>query len=372
MKAFIASNHEPTTVKVRQLLLGEGQDCPAGHVVTLDLAANQLGHLQPAPDLLIVVLSPDTQRALTVLAALRPLTQARVLVVGPASDPKIMLQALRAGAGDYIDEAELQIDLAAALKRLRTEMVGQIEPGRTVAVFAPSGGSGSSTLAVNVATVLAQEHKTALLFDMKLERGDLAPLLDLRPTHTLADLCQNAAHMDRSMFESSLARHKSGVHLLAPPHSFTDIALVTPEGVRQALTLARALFPYVVVDLDNCVREEQTQILRQADIILLVLRLDFTCVRNAQRVLEHFDLLGIARDRIRLVVNRYGQPKEVPAAKAEEALNMKISHYVPDDPRTVNVANNNGVPAVLEAPRSSVSRSVTKLAASINGRHKAR
>src|SRR5262249_54899068 len=210
MKAFIASNHEPTTVKVRQLLLGEGQDCPAGHVVTLDLAAIQLSHLQPAPDLLIVVLSPDTPRALTVLTALRPLTQARVLVVGPASDPKIMLQALRAGASDYIDEAELQTDLPAALKRLRTEMVGQAETGRTVAVFAPSGGSGSSTLAVNVATVLAQEHKTALLFDMKLERGDLAPLLDLRPTHTLADLCQNAAHMDRSMFESSLARHKSG------------------------------------------------------------------------------------------------------------------------------------------------------------------
>ena len=72
----------------------------------------------------------------------------------------------------------------------------------------------------------------------------------------------------------------------------------------------------------------------------------------------------------RLVVNRYGQPKEVPAAKAEEALGVKIFHFVPDDPRSVNRANNNGTPFVLETPSAKVSRSVTRLAMSINGAHK--
>jgi pilus assembly protein CpaE len=71
------------------------------------------------------------------------------------------------------------------------------------------------------------------------------------------------------------------------------------------------------------------------------------------------------------VVNRYGQPKEVPASKAEEALGVKIAHYIPDDPKTVNRANNNGVPLILEAPSARVSRSVLKLAASVNGQHKA-
>jgi pilus assembly protein CpaE len=73
---------------------------------------------------------------------------------------------------------------------------------------------------------------------------------------------------------------------------------------------------------------------------------------------------------VRLVVNRFGQPKEVPAAKAEEALGVKIFHYVPDDPRTVIRANNNGTPFVLENPLARVSRSVTRLAMSINGAHK--
>ena len=109
----------------------------------------------------------------------------------------------------------------AALGRWRADRRSREEAGKVIAVLAPSGGSGSSTLAVNVATVLAKQHKSAVLIDLKLETGDLAALLDLKPTYTLADLCQNVARMDRSLFERSLARHASGVQLLAPPATTT-------------------------------------------------------------------------------------------------------------------------------------------------------
>jgi pilus assembly protein CpaE len=99
--------------------------------------------------------------------------------------------------------------------------------------------------------------------------------------------------------------------------------------------------------------------------------LDFACLRNTQRTLQHLTTeLGISRDRIQLVVNRYGQAGEVPAANAEEALGVKVMHYIPDDPKTVNRANNNGVPMVLEKPSAKVSRCVANLAQSVNGRHR--
>ena len=47
---------------------------------------------------------------------------------------------------------------------------------------------------------------------------------------------------------------------------------------------------------------------------------------------------------------------------------MKIAHYIPDDPKSVNRANNDGVPVVIESPSTKVSRSVAKLAASVNGK----
>jgi pilus assembly protein CpaE len=366
MRTFIVSDDAPISQRVRQTLLSQGHDCPADHVIPMQKAAERLA--QTPADLLVVVLPPDPDRSLRALSELRLLSPARVLVVGPASNSRLVLLALRAGAADYVEEDELEAELPLALGRLGSGLPSQGEPGRTVAVLAPTGGSGSSTVAVNVAAVLAGKHGRVLLCDLKLTTGDLASLLDLQPTHTLAELCQNAARMDRSMLERSLVRHSSGVHLLAPPRTFGDVRLVTVEGVRQAMALARTLFPYIIVDVDHSFGDEQFQVLRQADAILLVLRLDFTSLRHTQRTLEYLQDHGIDLKRVQVVVNRSGQPQEVPPAKAEVALGLKILHYIPDEPKVVNRANNNGVPVVLESQSAKVSRSLALLAASINGK----
>jgi pilus assembly protein CpaE len=371
MQAFIVSDQEAISLKIRQILLREGHDCEAAHVVALDRALDHLVQFQP--QLIALAISPHADSGLDVLSQVRHLQgSARVIAVGPANDPKLILRALHNGADDFVDEADLESELGKAVMRIATDVPAQAKPGRLLTLLAPSGGSGSSTLAVNMAAVLAREHQRALLFDLKLETGDLAALLNLKPAHTLADLCQHAARMDRTMFERSVTRHASGVHLLAPPKAFSDIDVVTPEGVRQALMLGRTLFPYVVVDLDHSYREVQEHALRLADVVLVLLRLDFTCLRHTKRTLEYLAGLGIGSERVRVVVNRYGQPKEVPAARAEEALGIKIDHYVPEDQKTINRANNNGIPVVLESPSSKVAKSVMRLAMSVNGQHPAR
>jgi pilus assembly protein CpaE len=371
MVVFLVSDDDATAAGVRQILRREAVDCPADHVLNFATAAQRLPR-EPA-DLIVTVLPNDpveSLRALEVLAGVPRQPQTRIIAVGPAADPKLVIRALRGTVDDYVDVAELEPELSASLASWRARQPARHEAGRLIAVLAPSGGSGSSTLAANIATVLAKEHKAVALLDLKLQTGDLAALLDLKPAYTLADLSQNIDRLDRVFFERTLTRHDSGVSLLAPARLLSDVVYVTPEGIRQAVGMARSLFPYVVVDLDHDFRAEPAQVLREADVVLLVLRLDFLSLRNTRRALEHLDQLHVPRDRIRLVANRYGQPKEVPAAKAEEALGMKIAYFVPDDPKAVNRANNNGVPVVLESPSSRVSRSVVKLAVGINGRHK--
>ena len=368
MHAFVVGDHEPTTRQIRQVLLQEGHDCPAVNVLIVDGAADRLARGEPA--FVVVAMNPAPERAISLLAQLRASLRCQLVAVGSTTDSRLVIRAHRAGAADYVDEAHLVEELPTALRRLRALSSAPDELARTIAVLAPNGGSGSSTLAVNIATTLAEKYETTLLVDMKLHSGDLAALLDLKATHTLADLCQHAATMDRSMFERSLVKHSSGVHLLPPPRLFADAEAVTAEGVGQAITLARSMYPFVVVDVDHSFAPEQIQVLRKADIILIVMRLDFACLRNAARTLEYLQQLGIEKDRMRVVVNRYGQSKEVPAAKAEEALGVKIAHFVPEDATSVNRANNNGVPVVLERPSSRVSKSLRNLAASVNGRHK--
>src|SRR4051812_45115463 len=235
MHAFLVSDDEPTAARARQVLLRAGLECPAANVVPLDMAAYHLMHAKP--ELVVMVLAGDEARGLTVLEDLRGRTQAHLLVVGPTSDAKLVLRTLRAGADDYVDQEELEAELGSVLARWRAGRATKDEAGRVIAVLAPSGGSGSSTVAANVATVLAKEHGTAALVDLKLPVGDLAALLDLRPTHTLADLCRNVSRIDRSLLEGTLVRHASGVSLLAAPLALADAGYINAEGIRQALAL---------------------------------------------------------------------------------------------------------------------------------------
>jgi pilus assembly protein CpaE len=146
---------------------------------------------------------------------------------------------------------------------------------------------------------------------------------------------------------------------------YEDIRLVTAQGVHKTLNLAREVFPFAVVDLEDCYHEEQVVALRQANIILLVFRLDFTSLRSTRRILDCLEQAGIGGNRVQLVINRYGQAKELPLSQAEEALGCKIAHIVPDDPRTINAANNAGEPAVFRSPSTKVSQSIVQLANSL-------
>src|SRR5207302_598831 len=167
-----------------------------------------------------------------------------LLAAGQASAATFGLRARPCGADQYLDETELGTGLDSVLARLQIKQEATAPPGRLLAILAASGGSGASTLAVNIAVTLAQEHQKCGLIDLKPGTGDLAALLDLKPQFTLADLCLNVSRLDRAMFEKMLVRHSSGVHLLASPQVFGNARVVTSQGVSHALTMALMLFAH--------------------------------------------------------------------------------------------------------------------------------
>jgi pilus assembly protein CpaE len=318
--------------------------------------------IQNPVHLAIVLLTGDLERGLEALRNVRHWMRGYLLAVGHVGDPKLILRALQSGADYYLDEETLESQLEVGLARLKIkqERESPASRGRLLALLSAGGGTGASMLCANIATVLAREAQRCALIDLKPGRGDLASLLDLKPPFTLADLCQNAGRLDQTMFEKMLVRHSSGVHLLGSPQMFGDIRRVTPAGIGQGLQLARAYFPCTVVDLEDCFHEEQVVALRQATAILLVFRLDFTSLRNARRILEHLQELEIAR--VEVVVSRYGRPNELPVEEAENALGQQLTYFIPEDPKTVNAANNTGVPVVLRSPNAKVSLAIARVA----------
>jgi pilus assembly protein CpaE len=365
MQTLVLTAHvaHPSLAPLREVLNGSFD--PQGPVfASFEQAETLLACNRPT--VVVVVLSPSPPHALEMLARIRNRSSA-VVAVGPSQDPQLILQALHGGANHYIDEADLLRQFAVLLPRLtntREEPAGS-RSGQVISLLAASGGSGTSTLAVNLAVVLAQQAGRCALLELKPGFSDLAALLDVKPTHTLADLCVNILRLDQAMLAKALVPHPSGVHLLAPPLRYDEITLLTPQGVHKAVNMTRNAFPFVVMDQEDCFHEEQVLALRQADHILLVARLDFTSLRNTQRLLDYLYQLNIPRERVRLVINRYGQAKELPPEEVEPIIGLRIAHLVPDDPRAVNGANNAGVPVVLKSPSSKFTASLLTLADSL-------
>jgi pilus assembly protein CpaE len=369
MRVLVGSDNDRLSEQIGEILKRHGAECPAGHVVSVDAVVGRAERV--IPDLVVIVLPRDSMAGLEALRDIkRVIENAHILVVGPAVDAKLVLQVLQEGGDEYLDEALLGQKLSASLTRFKTRQKARLrrrQPGRVIAILAGSGGSGSSTLAANLSVVLATSGGECALLDLNLAAGDVGPMLDLHPDYTVADLCDHLARVDQSMFEQFFTRHHTGVFLLGAPGAFTDIQRVTCKGVRRTLSMARARFPYVVADLDNAFGHEQVEALWQSDIILLVVRLDYTSVRNVRRVMDHLFALGIGVDRVELIVNAFRSPKQLRVYQAEKALGKKVLFRLPYDPASVNRAINNGRPVVLHRPYARISKGIKDLALAVNG-----
>jgi pilus assembly protein CpaE len=333
---------------------------PEPAVATFETVEKQ--GFQTAAQLVVVLLGEDPARGQDFIRRLREQFEGHVLAAGAITDPKVILRSLQIGADVFMDITELEIDFKGALRRLllRPEVAGP--PGNLVAVLSASGGCGASTLAVNLAAVMARSRGKCLLIDLNPSQGDLPTLLDLRPRFTLADVALNEARLDQAMFDKMLVRHPSGIHLLASPPDLADARAVTARGVKHVLSLARKLFAETIVDLEDCFHADQVEVLQQATGILLLCRLDFTSLRNTRRLLDHLARLDIRQNRIRVVVNQHGQANALPVDEAEEALREKLTSFIPYDPKTINAANNTGIPAVVKDPNGRLAKSISELA----------
>lgn len=366
---------------MRIAILSENCSSPLMLGIRQSLRAREGGHALPLmslqatpdsiarlhPDALIVALSPAAEIALATIISLRSKVEGKILAVGPAAEPKLIMRALQAGADAYIDESDADHQLAAALSRIQPSQASDTAnaDGRLIAFLGASGGCGTSSVAVNVAAALALKTARSLLIDLKPRATDLAALLDMKPNHTLADLSTNASRLDFMMLERSLCRHSSGLAFIPCSRKGENPTKLNFSAVEHILVLARSFFDFTVVDLEDCFHVEQVQAVRSVDELFIVLRLDFASLRNTRRILEEIDRLGVPRSRIRLVANRSGQPSELPIAKAEEALGMRVIFRIPEDPKVMNLASNTGLPAVMQQPTAKASRHLTELAHAI-------
>jgi len=236
--------------------------------------------------------------------------------------------------------------------------------GKIITFFSPKGGVGRTTIATNLAVALHQStQKPVVLVDGSLPFGDIAVILNMSPkAKTIADLVGSFDNTDSDVLESVLVSHSTGIKVLLAPPTPESAELITGANVKHVLELLRERYAYIVVDTWPSFQEQVITMLDVADVILTLMTLEITSLKNVRVFMEIAEKLGYGDEKLQLVANRNDSSGGIKASDVEASLGRKIPHTIVSDGRTLVLAVNRGVPFVISHRESQVAKDIFTLA----------
>ena len=315
------------------------------------------------PDVTLIDIPGDNPspalRAIELLHQEMP--EGAIFAIGNLHQPQVIVNAMRAGAREFIERPTNTTDLLEAFVRLTTAQrrVRQEGPrGKVFSVINAKGGNGATTVAVNLGLALQSSHGQTALVDLA-PLGHAALHMNLKPVFNVADATRNLHRMDASLLESFMTRHSGGMQLLAGMNVPAAIDPSTAEFVR-LFDMMVTHYRYVVVDASSRFDATSRLIANLSETVLLVACTDVASLWSAARVQQYLGETG-SRERVRLVLNRFRKVPGFSEADAEAAVGAKLLWRVPNQYFAVSSAIDRGTP-VMDQRGSEIARCFSGLA----------
>ena len=312
------------------------------------------------------------------LRAIPVMSSIAVLCISQTDDVEDRILFLEAGADDVMarpfDARELEARVEALLLRYQRSKdlspVGgpdgsMLPKRRTVAVFSPKGGVGTTTIATNVAMAQAQgKPDKVVLIDLNLQFGQAAAHLNLEVKHTLAELVRDdVALREPALLRTYAMRHDSGLHVIASPRTPEASELVEPKHIEQLLQTVLEWYEEVVIDAGSVLDQRTLAVFAQAEAVILPVYPEIAALRSMRAFLDHTNETGSLGPKATLVLNNMFAREILKLRDVESALGAKVAAELPYDPLVYLKAVNEGIPLVKGSPRSPAAEKLRRLAA---------
>ena len=344
------------------------------------------------PDVILMDINMPDMDGITATEFIRrgqPYSQ--IIILSVQADPNYMRRAMLAGARDFLTKPPSIDELIAAIRRAgqmahdeRAKLPVQsqtgspvtagsaISPangGRVIVVYSPKGGTGCTTLAVNLATALHNEETRVALVDGNLQFGDIAVFLNEQGKNSIVDLAPRADELDPEIVAEVMVEHSaSGVKILPAPSRPEFADQVTGEQFSKILQYLRRLYSYVVVDTSSALTDAVLGAMDSCDLIVLITTQDIPAIKNARLFLDLTDILKISRKQVLFVMNRFDKRIGITPERVGESFKHEIVAVLPEDDRVVIPSVNRGIPFILGDKTKPISKAVLSLAESIRQR----
>ncbi len=290
-----------------------------------------------------------------------------ILLLAPALDSRTLARAMECGIARVIDIDSSEHDICTHImtaanrdqnRRNSTQKIASYD-SKIIACYAPKGGVGKTTLAVNLAYALATLNKKIALIDLSLQFGEVGVFLDIPKGDTIADMVEEHSY-ELSTIKSYLIRHQSGIQVMLSSSSPEYAELIQPVHVNAILSTLRTEFDYVIVDMGVNFGDCAIAAMETADTILLVVNEDIASLHDAKRSIKVLEALN-QQDKLKIVVNKDGI-STITVKNVANLLEATPVLVIPFDLKSAMLAVNRGIPMLSCAPNSKASKEIREYA----------
>ena len=328
------------------------------------------------PDMLIVDLKLPEMDGFEILQRFRrdpKFSHAPVIVITAKDELSEKLKAFELGADDYLVKPFQPEELVARMGILARRKMMQSAPqkggtGRTkatlVTVHSLRGGLGCSSIVVNLGLAFQKLWgKQTLLIDGVLTAGQVALMLDAKPTATWENLVGiDQENLDDVVVSEIMCSHPNGIRYIASPRYPIAADTFMNETLKILMEKIKSQNEFIVVDISHDFSDMTIQMLSISDTILLVMAPEMASLRTTISAIEIYDRLGMPLDKVKIVLNNNSSSSAIKQAQLEKVLKRPLDFVLPFEAGEVNRALNFGKPFILTNPDLPICLNLEKMA----------
>lgn len=317
-------------------------------------------HNNKSPNILLLDIS-ETELPLSEIYALGDACEpgVDVIVIGLKNDIGLYRQLVHIGIKDYIIKPLSETLLKKTIESVITkEDISFNETlttnrafsnlGKVISFVGTRGGIGTTTLAANCSWLMANTYfKKTSLIDMDTQLGMIAHLFDINTATGFHEVLEAPDRIDDIFTERVMVKQSDRLYVLSAEDNLNSPSFIAKDGVPILLTYLLTRFQYTVFDLPRCYTTPTTlELLRQADIVVIVTSLNILSTRDTVRIMKYLREGQNPGQRVIVVANHVNAYRdgEIHQKTFEEAIQCEIDVSIKFDAQAPLVALNKGTP----------------------------
>ncbi|WP_228371058.1 AAA family ATPase [Shewanella piezotolerans] len=260
---------------------------------------------------------------------------AHIILLGKDTPPNILRLAFQYNVSDFIAVDAPIEELHEAILKVSNRLIEEAELAPVLAVVNGKAGSGASFIAASIASVAAKrESYDVCLLDTDLHHGSLGHILGMEANYSICDVLWSLEELDEVALKSTMATSENLNLLASKPFELLSInndldLSITIDLVRKC----RQFYKQVILDFSRGPELWNDELLLDAK-ILIVTQQNIMHLRQTKDLIRQLtNHMGIARNRISLVVNRYDKKSDIKLSDIKQTVGIDSVFTIVNDYR---------------------------------------